>query len=42
MNLTIEIQRMWNVKPKVRPVITGATETILSHFMSGITEKHEI
>jgi len=26
--LTIEIQRMWNVKPKVIPVIIGATGTI--------------
>jgi hypothetical protein len=28
-DLTIEIQRMWNVKTKVIPVITGATRTIL-------------
>jgi hypothetical protein len=27
-DLTIEIQRMWNVKTKVTPVIIGATETI--------------
>jgi len=27
-DLTIEIQRMWNVKTKVIPVITGATGTI--------------
>ena len=27
-DLTIEIQRMWNVKTKVIPVIIGATETI--------------
>jgi hypothetical protein len=27
-DLTIEIQRMWNVKPKVIPVIIGATGTI--------------
>jgi hypothetical protein len=26
--LTIEIQRMWNVKAKVKPEITGATGTI--------------
>ena len=27
-DLTIEIQRMWNVKTKVIPVIKGATEPI--------------
>jgi len=27
-DLVIEIQRMWNVKAKVMPVITGATGTI--------------
>jgi len=27
-DLTIEIQRMWNVKAKVTPVIIGATGTI--------------
>jgi hypothetical protein len=27
-DLTIEIQRMWNVKPKVIPVTRGATGTI--------------
>jgi hypothetical protein len=27
-DLTIEIQRMWNVKRKVIPVIIGATGTI--------------
>jgi hypothetical protein len=27
-DLTIEIQRMWNVKTKVMPVIIGATGTI--------------
>jgi len=30
--LTIEIQRMWNVKPKVIPVIIGATGTISKSF----------
>jgi hypothetical protein len=29
---TIEIQRMWNVKTKVIPVITGATGTISKSF----------
>jgi hypothetical protein len=27
-HLTIEIQRMWNIKTKVTSVTTGATETI--------------
>ena len=27
-DLAMEIQRMWNVKPKVIPVIIGATGTI--------------
>ena len=31
-NLTIEIQRMWNVKTKVIPVIIGATGTISKSF----------
>jgi len=31
-DLTIEIQRMWNVKTKVIPVITGSTGTILKSF----------
>ena len=31
-DLTIEIQRMWNVKTKVIPVIIGATGTILKSF----------
>ena len=30
--LTIEIQRMWNVKTKVIPVIIGATWTISKSF----------
>jgi hypothetical protein len=29
-DLTIEIQRMWNVNTRVIPVIIGATGTILS------------
>jgi hypothetical protein len=43
-DLTIEIQRMWNVK-KVIPVIIGATETILNPFrkyMNNIPGNHEI
>ena len=31
-DLTIEIQRMWNVKTKVIPVIIGATGTISESF----------
>ena len=44
-NLTIEIQRMWNVKTKVIPVIMGATETISKSFrkyVSNIPGKHEV
>jgi hypothetical protein len=31
-DLTIEIQRMWNVKTRVIPVINGATGTFLKLF----------
>jgi len=44
-DLTIEIQRIWNVKTKVIPVITGATGTISMSFrkyVSNIPEKHEV
>jgi len=44
-HLTIEIQRMWNVKTKVIPVIIGATGTVSKSFrkyVSNITGKHEI
>jgi len=44
-DLTIETQRMWNVKTKVIPVITGATGTISKSFrqyVSNILGKHEI
>ena len=43
--LTIEIQRMWNVKTKVIPVIIGATGTISKAFrkyVSNIPENHEV
>ena len=43
--LTIEIQRMWNVKTKVIPVIIGATGTISKTFreyVSNIPGKHEV
>ena len=44
-NLTIEIQRMWNVKPKAIPVIIGATGTVSKSFrkyVSNIPGKHEV
>jgi hypothetical protein len=44
-NLIIEIQRMWNVKPKVMPVITGVTGTVSKSFrkyLSSIPGKHDI
>jgi len=43
--LTTEIQRMWNVKTKVIPVIIEATGTISKSFrkyMSNIPGKHEV
>ena len=44
-DLTIEIQRMWNVKTKVIPVIIGATGTVSKTFrkyVSNIPGKHEV
>ena len=44
-DLTIEIQRMWNVKSKVIPVIIGATGTISKSFrkyVSNIPGNHEV
>jgi len=44
-DLTIEIQRMWNVKTKAIPVITGATGTISKLFrkyVRNIPGKHEV
>jgi hypothetical protein len=44
-DLLKEIQRMWNVKAKVIPVITGATGTFsnsLRQYLSNIPGKHEI
>ena len=44
-DLTIEIQRMWNVKAKVIPIIIGATGTISKSFRkytSNIPGKHEV
>ena len=43
--LTIEIQRMWNIKTKAKPVIIGATGTISKSFrkyMSNIPGNHEV
>jgi hypothetical protein len=44
-DLTTEIQRMWNVKTKVIPVIIGAAGTISKSFrkyVSNIPGKHEV
>ena len=44
-NLTIEIQRVWNAKAKVIPVIIGATGTISKSFrkyVSNIPGNHEV
>jgi len=44
-DLTIEIQRMWNVKTKVIPVIMRATGTISKSFkkyVSNIPGNHEV
>jgi len=44
-DLTIEIQRMWNAKTKVTPVIIGATGTVSKLFrkyVSNIPGKHEV
>jgi hypothetical protein len=44
-DLTIEVQRMWNVKTRVKPVIIGATGTILKSFrkyVSNIPGNHEV
>ena len=44
-DLTVEIQRMWNLKAKVIPVLIGATGTIsvsLGQYLSNIPGKHEI
>jgi len=44
-DLTTEIQRMWNVKTEVIPVIIGATGTVSKLFrkyVSNIPGKHEV
>jgi len=43
--LTIEMQRMWSVKPKMIPVMTGATGNVsksLKQYLSNIPGKREI
>jgi len=43
-DLTTEIQRIWNIKTKVIPVIIGTTGTISKSFrkyVSNIPRKHE-
>jgi len=37
-DLTTEIQRMWNVKTKVIPVIIGATGTISKSFRKYVSK----
>ena len=44
-DLTIEIQRMWNIKTRVIPVITGETGTISKSFrkyVSDIPGNHDV
>ena len=44
-NIVIEIQRTWNVRTKVIPVIIGATGNISNSFrkyMTNIPGKHEV
>jgi hypothetical protein len=44
-DLTIETQRMWNVKTKVIPVIIGATGTISKSFrkyVSNVPRNHKV
>ena len=44
-DLTIEIERMWNVNTNLIPVIIGATGTIWKSFrkhLNNIPRKHEI
>ena len=41
-DLTVEIQRMWNVKTKVIPVIIVATGTISKSLKKYVPGKHEV
>jgi hypothetical protein len=44
-DLTIEIERMWNVKTKVTPVTIGAVGTISKSFrkyLSSVSGRHDV
>jgi hypothetical protein len=44
-NLTIEVQRMWNVKTRMIPVMIGATRTVSKSFrkyVNTIPGNHEV
>jgi len=41
-DLTIEIQRMWNVKTKVIPGATGTISKSFRKYVSNIPGKHEV
>ena len=41
-DLTIEIQRMWNVKTRVIPAIIGATGTISKSFRKYVSDVKEL
>jgi hypothetical protein len=44
-DLTIEIQRMWNVKARVIPVVIGATRTVSKSFrkyVSNVPGNHDV
>jgi hypothetical protein len=44
-DLTVEIQRMWNVKARVIPVVIGATGTVSKSFrkyVSNIPGNHDV
>jgi hypothetical protein len=40
--VTIEIQRMWNVKTRVIPVITGTISKSFRKYVSSIPGNHEV
>jgi len=37
-DLTVEIERMWNIKTRVIPVISGATGTISKSFRKHVSK----